>query len=111
MIEDMNEVSEALKRMQEEQARLNGTFNTTDAPIEAKAEVEPEVKATERVENVSKTVSEVVENLPDTSALKVPSLKAPWSTLPVFRQQQQDSSDPARNSRSHTEGSSSQHSC
>lgn len=74
MIEDMNEVSAALKRMQEEQARLDGTFNTVDAPIEAKAEVElPEVKAAEHVENVSKAVSEVVENLPDTSPLQVPA--------------------------------------
>ena len=73
MIEDMNEVSAALKRMQKEQAQLNGTSNAADAPIEAKAEVEPAVKAAERVENVSKTVSEVVENLPDTSPLKVPA--------------------------------------
>lgn len=71
MIEDMNEVSVALKRMQEEQARLNGTSNTMDAPIEAKAEVEPEVKTAEYVENISKVVSEVVENLPDTSPLQV----------------------------------------
>lgn len=73
MIEDMNEVSAALKRMQEEQARLDGTSNTVDAPIEAKDDVElPEVKAAEHVENVSKAVSEVVENLPDTSPLQVP---------------------------------------
>lgn len=72
MIEDMNEVSAALKRMQEEQARLDGTSNTADAPIEAKDDVElPEVKAAEHVENVSKAVSEVVENLPDTSPLQV----------------------------------------
>lgn len=71
MIEDMNEVSAVLKRMQEKQARLDGTSNTMDAPIEAKAEVEPEVKATEHVENISKAVSEVVENLPDTSPLQV----------------------------------------
>lgn len=74
MIEDMNEVSAALKRMQEEQARLDGTSNTVDAPIEAKDDVElPEVKAAEHVENVSKAVSEVVENLPDTSPLQVPA--------------------------------------
>lgn len=73
MIEDMNEVSVALKRMQEEQARLNGTSNTADVPIKAKAEVEPEVKAAEHVENVSKAVSEVVENLPDASPLQVPA--------------------------------------
>ena len=73
MIEDMNEVSAALKRMQEEQARLDRTSNTVDAPIEAKDDVElPEVKAAEHVENVSKAVSEVVENLPDTSPLQVP---------------------------------------
>lgn len=40
MIEDMNEVSAALKRMQEEQARLDRTSNTVDAPIEAKDDVE-----------------------------------------------------------------------
>ena len=74
MIEDMNEVSAALKRMQEEQARLDGTSNTVDAPIEAKDDVElPEVKAAEHVENVSKAVSEVVENLPDTSPLQAPA--------------------------------------
>ena len=73
MIEDMNEVSAVLKRMQEEQARLNGTSNTADVPIEAKAEVELEVNAAEHVENVSKAVSEVVENLPDTSPLQVPA--------------------------------------
>ena len=73
MIKDMNEVNAALKRMQEEQARLDGTSNTVDAPIEAKDDVElPEVKAAEHVENVSKAVSEVVENLPDTSPLQVP---------------------------------------
>lgn len=74
MIEDMNEVSAALKRMQEEQARLDGTSNTADVPIETKDDVElPEVKAAEHVENVSKAVSEVVENLPDTSPLQVPA--------------------------------------
>lgn len=82
MIKDMNEVSAALKRMQEEQSRLDGTSNTAaDVPIEAKADVElPEVKAAEHVENVSKAVNEVVENLPDTSPLQVPAPETRFGT-------------------------------
>lgn len=81
MIEDMNEVSMALKRMQEERARLNGTSNAVDVPIEAKADVElPEIKATEHVENVLKAVNEVIENLPDTSPLQVSAPETQFGT-------------------------------
>lgn len=81
MIEDVNEIAIALKHMQEEQSRLAGQNNTGEQSenvesIETKDEVEivePEVVADAKVENVEKSVSKVVENLPSTNPMPMPT--------------------------------------
>lgn len=66
MIEDMNEVNIALKRIQEEQARLNET-NENNIQEQAVADV----KVQDDVKQVEETVRSVIENLPSTTPTQV----------------------------------------
>lgn len=66
MIEDMNEVNIALKRMQEEQARLNEA-NENNMQEQAVADV----KVQDDVKQVEETVRSVIENLPSTTPTQV----------------------------------------
>lgn len=66
MIEDMNEVNIALKRIQEEQARLNeANENNTQEQAVADVKVQDDVK------QVEETVRSVIENLPSTTPTQV----------------------------------------
>lgn len=70
MIEDMNEVNIALKRMQEEQARLNDV-NDVNENITQEEQVITDAKTQDDVKQVEKTVNSVIENLPSTTSTQV----------------------------------------
>lgn len=75
MIEDMNEVNIALKRMQEEQARLNEA-NENNMQEQAVANV----KVQDDVKQVEETVKSVIENLPSTTPTQVKQPNTQFST-------------------------------
>ena len=70
MIEDMNEVNIVLKRMQEEQARLNDV-NDVNENITQEEQVITDAKTQDDVKQVEKTVNSVIENLPSTTSTQV----------------------------------------